>query len=92
MNSEKESRKAIINEDIKSVKDTITGNMKQREKEFFDVMEKSVTADADMTKVFTKKSVALNRSCDEAKKEIEVLDNITRTRSKESQTVYRCTI
>ena len=44
------------------------------EKEAFDAMEKSVIADANMTKVFAKKPVALKRSCDETKKEIEVLE------------------
>ena len=44
------------------------------EKEAFDVMEKSVTAAADMTKVFAKKAVALKRSCDETKKDMEVLE------------------
>ena len=77
MTSEKESRKTVINEEIKSVKNTITEKEKERvvlEKEAFDAMEKSVTAAADMTKVFAKKAVALKRSCDETKKEMEVLE------------------
>ena len=77
MTSEKESRKTVINKEIKSVKNTITGKEKERvvlDKEAFDAMEKSVIADANMTKVFAKKPVALKRSCDETKKEIEVLE------------------
>ena len=42
------------------------------EKEAFDAM--CVTATTDMTKVFAKKAVALKRSCDETKKEMEVLE------------------
>ena len=44
------------------------------EEDTFNAMEKSVVGDADMTKVFAKKVVVLKRSCDETKKEIEVLE------------------
>ena len=44
------------------------------EKDTFNAMEKSVAGDADMTKVFAKKVVVLKQSCDETKKEIEVLE------------------
>ena len=77
MTSEKESRKTIINEENISVKNTVAGKEKERvvlEKEAFDAMEKSVIADADMTKVFAKKAVPQKRSCDETKKEIKVLE------------------
>ena len=75
MTSDKERRKTFINEEIKSVKNTITEKEKNKvvpEKETFDAMEKSVTADAAMTKVFTKKAVTPRRNCDKKNKEIEV--------------------
>ena len=65
MTSENKSGKTVINEEVKSVKNTITGKEKERvvlEKEAFVAMEKPVTADADITKVFAKRAVALNHS------------------------------
>ena len=95
MASEKESRKTIINEENISVKNTVAGKEKERvvlEKEAFDAMEKSVIADADMTKVFAKKAVPQKRSCDETKKEIKVLEEtLLRLEGKKSQTVNHCT-
>ena len=67
MSSEKESRKTAINEEIKSLKNTIAGKEKEKlvlREESFNAMEKSVVEDFDMTKVFAKEAVALKRSCD----------------------------
>lgn len=44
------------------------------EKEAFDAMEKFVTVNTNMTKIFARKAVALRSSCDGTKKEIEVLE------------------
>ena len=60
MTSDKESRKTVINEEIKSVKNTITEKEKNKvvpEKETFDAMEKSVTADAAMKRFLQKRQL-----------------------------------
>ena len=77
MTSEKRTRKTVINEKMKLVEKTIIAKEKEGvvlEKEVFDAMEKSVTADADMTKVFARKGVTFKCSFCETKKEIEVLE------------------
>ena len=82
---------------MKLVEKTIIAKEKEGvvlEKEVFDAMEKSVTADADMTKVFARKGVTFKCSFCETKKEIEVLEQTRRdeTRSNKSPTVNHCTI
>ena len=94
--SEKESRKAVNNEEIKSVRNTTTRKEKEKvvlEKEAFNAMEKSVTSEAHMTKVFRQKG-----SCFETKlwwikeRNLGVGADITGTRNKISQIVNHCTI
>ena len=75
--SEKVNRKKVINEEIKSLENSITEKQKESlvfEKEAFEAMEKSVTADAAMIKVFAKKAVAMKRCCEDTKKELETLE------------------